>query len=98
MHGTPRPHAAVKGGVTAPAPSAGRTGSREDPELRDAGVDPMVVAAHCPIVLWSADPMLAVALGSSAPTPARHGLLHADAPLHNSPSVDYGVLSDGGFP
>ncbi len=58
----------------------------------------MVVAAHGPIVLWSADPMLAVALGSSAPTPARHGLLHADAPLHNSPSVDYGVLSDGGFP
>jgi hypothetical protein len=25
-------------------------------------------------------------------------VLHADAPLHNSPSVDYGVLSDGGFP
>jgi hypothetical protein len=51
----------------------------EDPELRDAGVDPMVVAAHGPIVLSSADPMLAVAPGSSAPTPARHGLLHADA-------------------
>jgi hypothetical protein len=51
----------------------------EDPELRDAGVDPMVVAAHGPIVLSSADPMLAVAPGGSAPTPARHGLLHADA-------------------
>jgi hypothetical protein len=58
----------------------------------------MVVAAHGPIVLWSADPMLAVALGSSAPTSARHGLLHTHGPLHSSPFVDYGVLSDGGYP
>jgi uncharacterized protein (TIGR04222 family) len=66
----------------------------DNPELREAGVDPLVVAAHGSIVLWSADPLLAAALGAIPPRWGKHGLLHANAPLDDSSFVGYGSLAD----
>lgn len=54
----------------------------DNPELREAGLDPLVVAAHGSIVLLSADPLLAVALGVLPPRPERRGPFHWP-PLHS---------------
>lgn len=70
----------------------------DNPQLRAAGADPLVVAAHGPVVLWSAQPLLAVALGTTpSPRHLRRGRL-VNAPLHHSPYVDYAVVSTGGLP
>ena len=66
----------------------------DNPELRAAGVDPVVVAAHGSVVLWSADPLLAAALGAVPPRLGKWGRVRGDIPLDNSPFIEYAVLAN----